>query len=1320
MPINKPLIIKVQDRSVPNGEAGRWTDFTAQMPTFTRDIVTPPLLEGGDAGAIVSGIPTVFSRANLFKSALDYVQNNRQAEDTANGNLIAYYDQLRTEWRGFIACLALDYPRIGVKRIVLEYSDQKNSTETANIYEPKGAFGNMLFERRDLWCEQQRADNNKKVPFMDVVKYEGKVVGGTSPESLLFTSVAYRLEKNAPFVNKKTGKFIDPLKSDLNANEVAALYGYVENLLRKINAFNHYYNELNENLKPNYGNIVSNLEAWRNEIRNYAEGRHFNLDVASVPPVDRFLFPFSLLFNYSDELYGLEGVVTSDYQHGAIQFDPKKLLLPKSAEIARIHFSNEIVRNPQLLTQQPVYVMTARKKGDDTSFAYFALPLSALGLNVFGKNIGALVGIPNNGVDIHSKLTAVFDPDAIRDNLEVKLHIVATNGETKEMKETYTVKESCVKNKDIVLWPDFISKQWNRYFIYSEIPHNSSLADCPFRAVPFVGREDDDHFRILTEENGEPLCLAKDGKIVAVGDKVKSKLLVVADNRVADNPYKYEIYESNKPFKGLKLTTVTNRDAGYLIINYSSRMNKLNVTENLTPANLGIDFGSTNTSVAYFMDTETNARGLHLKSHRVSLLRAEPDTDDSVVTENKVFFFQHNPVDSNSIKSMLTLHDSKRLTVSADENGEVGMLEKELKGGMPCFCNNLPIDTVNENSIRLLFKGCGEVTLVHNMKWSNQAIDKAHKTAYLRSLMLHIYAEMFQNNIVPVRLKWSYPSAMGDNLVYQYSRIWDAIETVNPLVAQADQPVELNISSSKFSQNTLEATKNVFGEGTGGFGTDHLFGSFGAEDGHDASGNLFGSAKNAPSSGPFGDVFNASSEKGFGAFDAAADNDGPAGFASQDMWGGGPDVLNPHIPDLQPGDSPVRFDFQRLSSDGCLTEACAVANYLSNQPNLDMSQQTLTLCFDIGGSTTDISALCLMCDAKGQPGKAMVKQNSIRFAAQRVANATRYSSNFRTVLLDICAKYGIRIQGLNWGDSKYAQDTAPYYFEQLVDRMNAAQLAEFYSRIGADCPELMSVNLYVTGLIMYYAGQLANKLIIEINKSPNRFMVERPIVNIVFAGKGSRIFEWFSHINYSSAYQYYGMMFINGFGGKQKIVNMLSGWPRIHIPKENEEKKDVKYEVSKGLALRTDELLVPLENKAIEILGEENFEILDMNGKVIKLEYNQSITAEMMEHIGSYFKQTIQMGQAPCPKFMEFTSLFYQAASKFFGFNMPKVAYIEGFRNMNINSYISNLPEYRKAKAASRTDKTRKFDFVAPIIILEGMKFYDDYLLKNLSQGLRS
>ena len=104
-----------------------------------------------------------------------------------------------------------------------------------------------------------------------------------------------------------------------------------------------------------------------------------------------------------------------------------------------------------------------------------------------------------------------------------------------------------------------------------------------------------------------------------------------------------------------------------------------------------------------------------------------------------------------------------------------------------------------------------------------------------------------------------------------------------------------------------------------------------------------------------------------------------------------------------------------------------MANYIAGSQAFGADVNAMTLCFDIGGSTTDISVLSTVPDSNGQAGTAMLKQSSIRFAAQRVSNATKYSPNFKRVLLDICTQFDLKIQGLtpNMGEDKFSPDTAP-------------------------------------------------------------------------------------------------------------------------------------------------------------------------------------------------------------------------------------------------------------------------------------------------------
>ena len=183
----RPLIIDVDSNCVPGGNLNQW-EVLPNASVFIANILTPKLNKDTNIGSLVSGIPTAFARVDLFTEAIEFCGSG--SKPVAN-NLTSYFPILVDEWRGFIACLALDYPQISVRRINLAYSDGKSVEATANPYEPKGAFGNMLLDRRDLWCDLTVPEANR-VPFLNVIKYNGQVVGATAPDCLLFTSTGYQ------------------------------------------------------------------------------------------------------------------------------------------------------------------------------------------------------------------------------------------------------------------------------------------------------------------------------------------------------------------------------------------------------------------------------------------------------------------------------------------------------------------------------------------------------------------------------------------------------------------------------------------------------------------------------------------------------------------------------------------------------------------------------------------------------------------------------------------------------------------------------------------------------------------------------------------------------------------------------------------------------------------------------------------------------------------------------------------------------------------------------------------------------------------------
>ena len=104
----------------------------------------------------------------------------------------------------------------------------------------------------------------------------------------------------------------------------------------------------------------------------------------------------------------------------------------------------------------------------------------------------------------------------------------------------------------------------------------------------------------------------------------------------------------------------------------------------------------------------------------------------------------------------------------------------------------------------------------------------------------------------------------------------------------------------------------------------------------------------------------------------------------------------------------------------------------------------------------------------------------------------------------------------------------------------------------------------------------------------------------------------------------------------------------------------------------------------------------------------------MMEHLGSSFVCLPPAGKQPCPRFMDFADLYYKVASTLFGLKMSSSDFMAGFQDMNIENYIKGEKEYLDAQ--KRKLEQKPFDYVAPIIILEGMKFFEKYLLKAIRE----
>ena len=224
-----------------------------------------------------------------------------------------------------------------------------------------------------------------------------------------------------------------------------------------------------------------------------------------------------------------------------------------------------------------------------------------------------------------------------------------------------------------------------------------------------------------------------------------------------------------------------------------------------------------------------------------------------------------------------------------------------------------------------------------------------------------------------------------------------------------------------------------------------------------------------------------------------------------------------------------------------------------------------------------------------------------------------------------------------------------------------------------------------------------------------------PVIHVIFAGKGSRLLQWLTTTHPAAATDFYTDLFKLGYRGTSDEDN--DNAPRYHdliieLPKI-ENSKNIKYEVSKGLAKNNSDLCNPADDTPSEIIGETGFTLAAPDGYTYPLSYVNTITPQMIENIGKRFNPSRNGEQSEL--FYNFCNTFYSAAQRLFDMDISKEVFIEGLDKMNIVQYVQNMPEYLEA-ARDKEKNNGNFDFVAPIIILEGMKFYDDYLLKSLKK----
>lgn len=743
--MSKALLIKSQvDKN--GGEVGKWNNFN-NAPSYIQGIHTGKMLEDISAeklGALISGIPTPWARAKLFKFAFATIASPDPNINTEG--LMQFYNMLHSEWRGLMAVIALYPDRI-------RFSDPVKMDVRGDDYNIASAFGRMLFNDKDVWSNQDElAKNPDAQPFIQLIYYRDHLVGGTSPLTGCFTGVDYsKLGNDASDINwYRQGKFEDPMNF-LTPEEVQKVYLFVKNMNRNQQAFEQKINsQRGGNPKMDLNGFKAVSRQWEDELRRKGQGKL--REVGPVAQYGNLSVPFSDLYRSDVPVYmkpDFTFTYTNDGDYKVIG-DIQGLLSKDNYVVGWFEDASEITK----LSSSPVYYLRVPDLSDNSN-SYFSLPLSEQGVDIFKNSLSALLGYSSAAGN--TKLSAKINDAG---QLAVTL-VVEIDGEAVTLnKREYEIRWM-TSNGRVILWPNFVSENWNRYYLYSEF-----TSDANETFIPFFKSEGN----ILRNIRGE--FLTSDYEPTPEEDKqVEVKKLVTYPHGQGTELIKYDIIGTNKPMTGVLVKVKeAGKPCGAGILMFRHDIVKdLTSVDVQSSATVGIDFGSNNTCV-YYNAGNRGAQPIQFKNNRTVIVGKENIDTRAIAENNELLFFSNYESNNGQLKSWLHEHDSRYTLQNTAE---------EIAGGVPV---NRPNVLVNKMDEFIIETQAGN--LHYNMKWLNDDKGLLKKRAFIKSIWLQACAFLYQNKIRPSQINWSYPGSMMEADVDELERIFEELCRTMPIAGR--------------------------------------------------------------------------------------------------------------------------------------------------------------------------------------------------------------------------------------------------------------------------------------------------------------------------------------------------------------------------------------------------------------------------------------------------------------------------------------------------------------------------------------------------------
>lgn len=806
--MSKALLIKSYT-TITTGTQGQWNKMD-QAASYIKGIQTGGVAEDANAeviSAMISGVPTPWARTRLFRFALESVSNN--SSSNSNSALNQYYAILHNEWRGLLALMATrpNYVRIS-KRLEMNAKGEDYN----NI---SSAFGRMLFDDKDIWSDLDELQKNPDAqPFIQLIYYKDQLVGGTSPFTGVFTGADYsKLEGIDEVKWYRNGKFENPTDFDLSSEELQKIYLFVKNLGNNLQGFEQKINQLREeDNRVDLKGLKNSIGQWLKELKGKA-GSGTLKDKGSISRFSGFDGAFKNLFSCDIPVY-LKPDYTFTYVSGEenILIGDIENILSKDSYV--LGWGEDASANPKL-SESPIYYLQIEDLKSGTK-CYFSVPLSEMGIDVFKNRLGELLEYNTGG---KSRINA-----QMRDGgniLTVSMTLEIDGEETTLNTKDYQI-EWMTDMGHVILWPNFVSDNWNKYYLYNEFTSESKNRFYPiFKYNNNIVRDGKGNF--LTQRY-------KPDATEELNVEIK-QLIKYPAGKVEGLP-KYDIISADKPIEGLIATIQVGgheENAGFLMLRHSIIKNLTSNDTNST-AVVGIDFGSNNTCV-YYNSNDKGPKPVEFENNRAMLVGQENNNRKANAGNDELLFFTNYPADNGQLKSWLHEHDS---------NYNVFNESMEVAGGVPVNRPNVVVKEMNEYEIKTQAG-----TLHYNMKWLDDSKGLKKKGAYLKSIWLQTCAFLYKNRITPREISWSHPGSMMEADVNDYDKIFNDLPKIFPItnckkpVINDSYPTEAEaVCSYALSQNFGLKSDNLFlGIDVGGSTSDILI--LGKEIGNQNKNTLF-------------------------------------------------------------------------------------------------------------------------------------------------------------------------------------------------------------------------------------------------------------------------------------------------------------------------------------------------------------------------------------------------------------------------------------------------------------------------------------------------